>query len=89
MNGRWPSLMDLETAGEYLSLSPRTLEELVAEPSSPLRYVKLPKGADGRTVRKRLLARADLDAWVEQGRQLALQPADDRIEETIEWIKTL
>ncbi len=86
MNGRWPSLMDLETAGIYLSLSPRTLEEIVADPSSVLRYVKLPVG--GRTVRKRLLARADLDIWIEQGRQLALQPADDRIEETLEWLKT-
>jgi len=88
MNGLWPSLMDLETAGIYLSLSPRTLEEIVAEPSSPLRYVKLPKGADGRTVRKRLLARADLDLWVEQGRQLALNSEDGKIEETLEWIKT-
>ncbi len=59
MNGRWPSLMDLKTAGIYLSLSPRTLEEIVADPSSVLRYVKLPVG--GRTVRKRLLARADLE----------------------------
>ena len=86
MNGRWPSLMNLETAAEYVSLSPRTLEEIVADPSSSLWYVKLPVGA--RTVRKRLLARADLDAWVEQGRQLALNSEDGRIEETLEWLKT-
>ena len=86
MNGRWPSLMDLKTAGIYLSLSPRTLEEIVADPSSVLRYVTLPVG--GRTVRKRLLARVDLDVWVEQGRQLALNSEDGRIEATLEWLKT-
>ena len=86
MNGLWPSLMDLEAAGKYLSLSPRTLEEIVADPSSVLRYVKLPVG--GRTVRKRLLARADLDAWVEQGRQLALQTEDGKLEAAIQWISS-
>ena len=86
MTGRWPSLMDLETAGIYLSLSPRTLEEIVADPSSMLSYVKLPVG--GRTVRKRLLARADLDAWVEQGRQLAHQTEDGKLEAAIQWISS-
>lgn len=86
MNGRWPSLMNLETAGKYLSLSPRTLEEIVADPSSTLRYVKLPVG--GRTVRKRLIARADLDAWVEQGRHLALQSEDGKLEAAIRWISS-
>lgn len=84
MNGRWPSLMDLETAGIYLSLSPRTLEEIVADQSSTLRYIRLPVG--GRTVRKRLLARADLDLWVEEGRRLALNSEDGKIEEAIQWI---
>ena len=84
MSGRWPSLMDLGTAAEYVSLSPRTLEEIVAEPSSMLNYVRLPVG--GRTVRKRLLARADLDAWVEQGRHLALQSEDGKLEAAIQWI---
>jgi len=41
--------MDLKTAAEYVSLSPRTLEEIVADPSSMLSYVRLPVG--GRTVR--------------------------------------
>ena len=86
MNGRWPNLMNLETAAEYVSLAPRTLEEIVADPSSVLRYVKLPVGE--RTVRKRLLAKSDLDAWVEQGRQLALSSDDDRIEATLQWLKT-
>ena len=86
MNTRWPSLMNLETAAEYVSLSPRTLEEIVADPSSVLRYVKLPVGR--RTVRKRLLARADLDAWVEQGRQLALNSEDGKIEATLQWLST-
>ena len=84
MSERWPNLMDLETAAEYVSLSPRTLEEIVADPSSSLWYVKLPVGA--RTVRKRLLARADLDAWVEQGRQLALNSEGGKLEATIQWI---
>ena len=83
---RWPNLMDLKTAAEYVSLSSRTLEEIVADPSSMLSYVRLPVG--GRTVRKRLLAKADLDAWVEQGRQLALNSEDVRIEATLEWLKT-
>ena len=86
MNGRWPSLMTLDTAAEYVSLAPRTLEEIVADPSSTLRYVKLPVG--GRTVRKRLLARGDLDAWVEQGRQLALQTEDGKLEAAIQWISS-
>ena len=65
MNGRWPSLMDLKTAAEYISLSPRTLGEYVDEGLVPFRWVRLL--LNGRsTVRKRLLARADLDAWVEQ-----------------------
>ncbi len=84
MNGRWPSLMNLETAGEYVSLSPRTLEEIVADQSSSLRYVKLPVG--GRTVRKRLLARADLDAWIEEGRQLAMNSKDGKIEAAVRWL---
>ena len=81
---RWPNLMTLETAGEYVCLSPRTLEEIVADPSSSLRYVKLPVG--GRTVRKRLLARADLDAWIEEGRRLALKTEDGNIESTLRWL---
>ncbi len=83
---RWPSLMDLKTAGIYLSLSPRTLEEIVGDPSSMLHYVKLPVG--GRTVRKRLLARADLDLWVEEGRRLALNSEDGKIEATLQWLST-
>ena len=78
MNGRWPSLMNLDTAAEYVSLSPRTLEEIVADPSSMLSYVRLPVG--GRTVRKRLLARGDLDMWIEEGRRLAQSPDDARME---------
>ena len=78
--------MNLKTAAEYVSLSPRTLEEIVADSSSVLHYVKLPVG--GRTVRKRLLARADLDVWIEQGRQLALNSEDGKLEETLRWLKT-
>ena len=78
MNGRWPSLMNLETAGKYLSLSPRTLEEYVDEGLTPFKWVRLPVG--GRTVRKRLLARADLDMWIEEGRRLAQSPDDARME---------
>ena len=84
MNGRWPSLMNLETAGKYLSLSPRTLEEIVADPSSVLRYVKLPVGR--RIVRKRLLARADLDRWVDEGRRLAALSEDGKLEEAVRWL---
>jgi len=84
VNTRWPSLMNLETAAEYVSLSPRTLEEIVADPSSVLRYVKLPVGR--RTVRKRFLARADLDAWIEEGRCLALQSDDAKLEAAVQWI---
>lgn len=80
----WPSLMTLEIAAEYVCLSPRTLEEIVADPSSSLRYVKLPVG--GRTVRKRLLAKADLDSWVEEGRRLALNSESGRIEAAVKWI---
>ncbi|MDA2916382.1 hypothetical protein MYX64_06020 [Nitrospinae bacterium AH_259_B05_G02_I21] len=86
MNGRWPSLMNLETAGEYLSLSPRTLEEIVDDPSSSLRYVKLPVG--GRIVRKRLLARADLDAWIDEGRRLAITLEDGNVEAALQWLST-
>jgi len=78
--------MNLETAAEYVSLSPRTLEEIVSEPSSPLRYVKLPKGADGHTIRKRLLARADLDRWVDEGRRLAALSEDGKLEEAVRWL---
>lgn len=78
--------MNLETAAEYVSLSPRTLEEYVDEGLTPFKWVRLPVG--GRTVRKRLLARADLDAWVEQGRQLALQTEDGKIEAALQWLTT-
>ena len=84
MSKRWPSLMTLELAAEYVSLSPRTLEEIVDDPSSSLRYVKLPVG--GRIVRKRLLARADLDAWIEEGRQLAMNSKDGKIEAAVRWL---
>ena len=67
-------------------MSPRTLEEVVADPSSTLRYVKLPVG--GRTIRKRLLAVADLDAWIEEGRRLALQTDDGKLEAAIQWISS-
>ena len=86
MSGRWPNLMTLEIAAEYVSLSPRTLEEIVADPSSSLRYVKLPVG--GRTVRKRLLARADLDAWIKEGRKLAMNSESGKMEEALNWIST-
>ena len=86
MNGRWPNLMNLETAAEYVSLSPRTLEEYVDEGLTPFKWVRLPVG--GRTVRKRLLARADLDAWAEQGRQLALQTEDGKLEAALQWISS-
>jgi hypothetical protein len=76
--------MTLEIAAEYVCLSPRTLEEIVADRSSSLRYVKLPVG--GRTVCKRLLAKADLDAWVEEGRRLALHSEDGKIEVALQWI---
>ena len=78
--------MNLETAAEYVSLSPRTLEEIVADPVSSLRYVKLPVG--GRTVRKRLLAKADLDSWIDEGRRLALNSEDGKIEATLKWLST-
>jgi len=77
-------LMDLETAAEYVSLSPRTLEEYVDEGLVPFRWVKLPVGE--RTVRKRLLARSDLDAWIEEGRQLAMNSKDGKIEAAVRWL---
>ena len=64
MNGRWPSLMNLETAAEYVSLSPRTLEEYIDEGKVPFGWARLPL-AEGRYVRKRLIAKADLDRWAD------------------------
>ena len=78
--------MNQETAAEYVSLSARTLEEYVDEGLTPFKWVRLPVG--GRTVRKRFLARADLDVWVEQGRQLALQTEDGKIEAALQWLTT-
>ena len=78
MNGRWPSLMNMDTAAEYVSLSPRTLEEYLDEGLTPFTWVRLPVGE--RTVRKRLLAKADLDVWIEEGRRLAQSPDDARME---------
>ncbi len=78
MNGRWPSLMNLETAAEYVSLSPRTLEEYVDQGLAPFGWARLP--ISGRSVRKRLLARADLDAWIEEARTLAKRSDDVMME---------
>lgn len=85
MNGRWPSLMNLETAAEYVSLSPRTLEEYIDEGKVPFGWARLPL-AEGRYVRKRLIAKADLDRWADEANRLALKNKHAIVEDLIKCL---
>ena len=72
MTGRGPSLMDLKTAAEYISLSPITLQEYIDEGKVPFTWTRLPL-AEERYVRKRLIAKADLDRWADEASRFVLK----------------
>lgn len=58
-----PRLLDVRGASLYTSLSPRSIRELVA--TGRLRRVVIP-GANGHDMRRVLIDRLDLDAWIER-----------------------
>lgn len=57
-----PRLLDLPGAARYLSLSPWTVRDLISNGTLPRVRVPLPNGGE---LRKILLDRTDLDAFVE------------------------
>ena len=85
MTGRWPRLMNLETAAEYISLSPRTLQEYIDEGKVPFAWTRLPL-AEGRYVRKRLIAKADLDRWADEASHFVLKNKHAIVEELIKCL---
>ena len=82
MNGHWPNLMTLERAAEYVSLSPRTLQDYIEEGRVPFSWTRLPL-TDGAFVRKRLIAKIDLDCWVANASSLVLKDKHAIVEELL------
>ena len=85
MNGYWPNLMTLERAAEYVSLSPRTLQDYIEEGRVPFSWTRLPL-TDGAVVRKRLIAKIDLDCWVADASSLAPKNKHAIVEELIKCL---
>lgn len=56
MSDRWPALMDLQTAAEYLSISKRNLDAIIASQSLVPRRI---------SERRIGLLRSDLDEFIE------------------------
>jgi excisionase family DNA binding protein len=59
-----PRLMSLEVAAQYLSISYWTVRDLIQAGKIPTR--KIHRTTDGETIRRILIDRADLDAFVDR-----------------------
>jgi hypothetical protein len=77
--------MDLKTAAEYVSLSPRTLQEYIEKGRAPFDWARLPLG-NGQYVRKRLIAKSDLDRWVDEAKNLAPENKHAIVEKLIKCL---
>jgi hypothetical protein len=63
-----PRLLDLKAAGDYLSLSYWTMRDLVFAGVLPTVRIPCPRG-DGRAIRRILVDRHDLDAFIEKNKE--------------------
>ncbi len=66
-----PRLLDLKAAAIYLGLSYWTVRDLVIAGRLPTVKIPCPRSGDGRTIRRVLVDRHDLDAFIEQSKEIA------------------
>jgi len=66
-----PRLSDLKAAATYLGLSYWTMRDLVIAGRLPTVKIPCPRSGDGRTIRRVLVDRHDLDAFIEQSKEIA------------------
>jgi len=64
-----PRLLDLKAAGEYLSVSYWTMRDLVFAGVLPTVRIPCPRAGDGRAIRRILVDRHDLDAFIEKNKE--------------------
>src|SRR5262249_53697624 len=63
-------LLDLRAAGTYLGLSYWTMRDLVFGGLIPTVKIPCPRTNDGRVIRRLLIDRRDLDAFIEKNKEL-------------------
>jgi hypothetical protein len=63
-------VLDLKAAGTYLGLSYWTVRDLVFAGAIPTLKIPCPKSNDGRTIRRILIDRRDLDAFIERNKNI-------------------
>ena len=66
-----PRLLDLKAAATYLGLSYWTVRDLVIAGRLPSVKIPCPRSGDGRTIRRILVDRHDLDDFIEQSKEVA------------------
>jgi excisionase family DNA binding protein len=66
-----PRLLDLKAAATYLGLSYWTVRDLVIAGRLPSVKIPCPRSGDGRSIRRILVDRHDLDAFIEQSKEIA------------------
>jgi excisionase family DNA binding protein len=66
-----PRLLDLKAAATYLGLSYWTVRDLVIAGRLPSVKIPCPRSRDGRTIRRVLVDRHDLDTFIEQSKEFA------------------
>jgi hypothetical protein len=65
-----PRLLDLEAAGQYCGVSYWTMRDLVFAGEIPHVALPNPRARDGRTIRRILIDRNDLDAFIDRNKQV-------------------
>ena len=65
-----PRLLDLKAAATYLGLSYWTVRDLVLAGRLPGVKIPCPRSGDGRTIRRILVDRHDLDDFIEQNKEI-------------------
>jgi len=63
-------LLDLKSAGAYLGVSYWTMRDLVFAGVIPSVKIPCPRTGDGRAIRRILVDRRDLDAFIEKNKEL-------------------
>ena len=63
-------LLDLRAAGAYLGVSYWTMRDLIFGGVIPSVKIPSPRARDGRVIRRILVDRRDLDAFIERNKEL-------------------